>query len=97
MFEEPNIEIYRCVKGDIDRRKSLFHFFMHSFLFVSLFVYLLFLVKHFYRFILNLNTFEDVIQTLAVEMYVITFLLHAQHAFSAAQFITLMQRLARTS
>ena len=22
MFEEPNIEIYRCMKGDIDRRKA---------------------------------------------------------------------------
>ena len=37
-------------------------------LFIYLFIYLI-LVKHFYRFMLTLDTFEDVIQLLAVAMY----------------------------
>ena len=67
------------------------------YLFINLFLHLI-LGKHFYRFILTLNTFEDVIQPLAVVMYMIRCLLHVPHAFkvSAAQFMTLIQRLVST-
>ena len=60
------------------RIHTLFIYLHYSFTY--LFVHLI-LVEHFYRFILTLNTFEDVNQPLAVEMYMITCLLHAQHAF----------------
>ena len=62
--------------------KSIYLFiYLSIHLFIYLFVHLI-LVKHnVYRFILTFTTFEEVIQPLAVEMYMITCLLHAQHAF----------------
>ena len=56
----------------------IYLFFIHYIYY--LFIYL-FLVKHVYSFLLSLDTFEDAIQPLAVEMYMITCLLHAQHTF----------------
>ena len=49
--------------------------FINLFVFIFLLIHLI-LVKHFYRFILTCNTFEDVILPLAVEMYIITCFLH---------------------
>ena len=43
--------------------------FIHLF---DFFIYLFNFGKHFYSFILTLNTFEDVTQPLVVEMYIIT-------------------------
>ena len=66
--------------------KANFHIFLSKVanqfvcLFICLFINLN-LLKHFHRFMLTLNTFEDAIQPLAVEMHMITCLLHAQHAF----------------
>ena len=54
---------------------------------IYLFIYLI-LVKHFYRLRLTLNTFEDVILPLAVEMYMMTCLLHALHAFQDTMYDT---------
>ena len=47
---------------------------------VYLFIYSFNLVKHFFQFYFDF-TFEDVSHTLAVRIYMITCLLHAQHDF----------------
>ena len=63
-------------------------------LFIYLCMYLfvcLFFVKHFDRFMLTLNTFEDAIHPQADHMSVA-----CTACFSAGQFMTLMQRLVRT-
>ena len=140
VFGEPNIEFYRCVKGDIDRQEAEVNITSHTdksrywalqtpiivlllfrvkrlvdtvkiamfssarlqiiilficlyYLFIYLFVPLI-LVKYFYRSILTFNTFEDAIQPLVVEMYMLTYLLHA---FSITSFDTHAKTPVRTT
>ena len=60
-------------------------FYLFIYLVICLFIlfsyFYLILANHFYRFILTINTSEDVIQTITVEMYMSTCLLHVQDAF----------------
>ena len=78
------IKMQRSVILKLDQIKQS-AIFSYVWLQISLFIYCficyLFLVEHFFSFILTLNTFVDVIQHLAVEMYMMPCLLHTQHAF----------------